>query len=140
MPLPESAELFMKYDYAETKDLCEHFLTVVAGILVFSVAFSEKIVGYPKTSLAAKNCLVATWGLFIVSIVACGIGLTLIALAGGDVVYNNVIGYPPRANTAYLWITAACLCFVAGLGTLIVSAIIAVYAPPMSVNPTTIEK
>jgi hypothetical protein len=134
MPLPESAQLFLKYDYAETKDLCEHFLTVVAGILVFSVAFSEKIVGYPKTSLAAKNCLVATWGLFIISIIACGIGLALIALAAGDVVYNNAIGYPARANTAYLWVIAAGICFVVGLGMLIVSAIISVYAPSSASN------
>ena len=36
---------FMRYDFAEMKDVCKEFLTLVAGILVFSVTFAEKIVG-----------------------------------------------------------------------------------------------
>jgi len=31
MPLPERFDLFLKYDYAETKDLCSKFLTLVFG-------------------------------------------------------------------------------------------------------------
>jgi hypothetical protein len=37
-------EKFLKFLYPEIKDLAKHFLTLLSGILVFSVTFSEKIV------------------------------------------------------------------------------------------------
>jgi hypothetical protein len=39
-------ETFLKYDYAETKDLAKDFLTLVSAILVFSLTFAEKIVNF----------------------------------------------------------------------------------------------
>jgi len=39
----------MKYDYAETKDLCKEFLTLVSGVPVFSVTFAEKSLLSPIT-------------------------------------------------------------------------------------------
>ena len=128
MPLPESAELFLKYDYAELKDLCEHFLTVVSAILVFSLTFSEKILGFPKVVPVAKIYLTITWGLFLGAILACGVGLALIALAAGDVVYNGIVGYPPRANAAISWIFAAGALFIGGLLAFMITALIAMYS------------
>jgi hypothetical protein len=37
------AKEFLEFVYPEVRDLCEHFLTLVSGILIFSVTFSEKI-------------------------------------------------------------------------------------------------
>ncbi len=118
----------MKYDYAETKDLCEHFLGLVSAILVFSLTFSEKIVGYPRASRTAKTYLIITWGLFLGAIVAAGIGLALMALAAGDVVYGGEAGYPPRAFAAYDWIVSAGILFIGGLLALMITSIIAVAA------------
>jgi hypothetical protein len=74
MPIREAAEFFMKYNYAETKDLCKDFLTLVTGILVFSLTFSEKIVNFQRSGKAAKFLLCFSWTLFILSIMCCGIG------------------------------------------------------------------
>jgi len=50
--------------------------------LVFSITFSEKIVGFPNASVLAKTLLLAAWGLLIVSIVGSGDGLHFIFNAG----------------------------------------------------------
>jgi hypothetical protein len=126
--LPEFVDNFLKYDYGETKDLCKSFLTLVSALLVFSVTFSEKIVGFPRAKPAAKACLVLTWALFLIAIIACGIGLTLMALAAGAVLYDATPGYPQQAYTAYDWIILAGCSFVSGLVMLIVTAIISVYS------------
>jgi hypothetical protein len=49
---------FLKYDYAETKDLSKSFLTLVAAILVFSLTFSEKIVDFSTSwqIIASISC------------------------------------------------------------------------------------
>jgi len=79
MRLPESSEMFLKYDYAETKDLCKHFLTLVTAVLTFS----EKIVDYRNATPLAKYLLLARRIMFLVAIIACGVGLVYMCLAGG---------------------------------------------------------
>ena len=95
MPLSDDAEIFMKYDFAEFKDLCKQFLTLVSGILVFSVTFAEKIVGLQ--SHPGRWLLVLAWIGFIVAIVLCGIALGYFALAGGRAVlvplFENSAGW-----------------------------------------------
>jgi hypothetical protein len=44
----------VKFDYAETKDLCKSFLTPISAVLVFCVALSEKIVGLAGAGLPPK--------------------------------------------------------------------------------------
>src|SRR5687767_2944902 len=53
----ELAQLFLKYDYPETKDLCKQFLTLVVAVLVFSLTFSEKIADFPRASNTTKALL-----------------------------------------------------------------------------------
>jgi hypothetical protein len=75
MQLSDMADLFMKYDYTETKDLCKQFLTLVSGILVFSITFSEKIINYQQASTKTKLLLLLSWLLFALAITCCGIAL-----------------------------------------------------------------
>jgi hypothetical protein len=41
---------FLVFLYPEIKDLAKHFLTLISGVLVFSVTFSEKII------LVVRSC------------------------------------------------------------------------------------
>src|SRR5436305_14054304 len=126
MPLSEGSELFLKYNYAETKDLCKHFLTVVTAVLVFSLTFSEKIVDYKNATRFAKILLLTSWALFFVSIIACGIGLVFISLAGGSAVYQGIPPQPPQALSAYRFIVAAGFSFILGLLSLMATGFVAV--------------
>ena len=76
------AEVFLKFDYAEVKDLCKHFLTLISAILVFSVTFSEKIINIERATLVTKVFAFASWGPLALSLLSCGGGLAFIVHAG----------------------------------------------------------
>jgi hypothetical protein len=125
--MDENAQLFLKYNFSETKDLCKHFLTVVTAVLVFSLTFSDKVVSFATASVTARRLLVVAWSLMLLSIIACGIGLCYISLAGGDAVYKPSDRYLKRARVAYSWIIIAGSSFVLGLISQIATAAVTVY-------------
>src|SRR5690242_8546743 len=112
---------FLRIQYGETKDICKQFLTLVVAVLVFSVTFSEKVVGFPNASIPAKLCLAFAWTSMLISIVSCGIGLKHLAEAAGDA-YIEGTHYRIIAARAYPRIIFAGGSFVAGLILLIIAA------------------
>lgn len=123
MPLPESSELFLKYDYAETKEMCKHFLTLVTAVLAFSLTFADKLLGISKSVPFTKYGIFTAWVLFLSSIIFCGLGLVFNSLAGGAAVYGAGNSHAFEARRAYKWVLAAGTCFVIGLLVLIVTGI-----------------
>jgi hypothetical protein len=113
---------FIKYDFTITQDLCKQFITVVTGVLVFSLTFSEKIVSFSTTKRPFRILLGISWAAMLFAIIACGLGLTYICIAGGQALYGDQ-SYPPSAWTAYKWIIAAGISFIAGLISLIIVAL-----------------
>jgi len=119
--IPEEAKNFMTYDYAELKDLCKQFLTLVSGILVFSVTFADKIVG---CRAVARWPLLASWIAFIIAIVLCGLGLGRIALAGGQAVSGAASGTYRKMEYQAVQLTfGAGLIFIIGLICLILAGV-----------------
>jgi hypothetical protein len=132
-----SAEMFLKYHFAETKTLCTSFLTLVSAILVFSITFSEKIVGFATASQAAKSTLLGAWCAFVGSIIACGVGLCLITLAGGAALTGG--GWLTRNASYWIWarfawwfIILAGILFVGGLVALLAAASRSLHQPQPS--------
>jgi hypothetical protein len=117
-----NADKFLKYNYFETKDMGLHFLTLVTAVLVFSLSFAEKVFDFQHASKRKRAVVIVGWCLYMLSIIFCGLGLTLNALAGGAAVYNNE--YESYANRAYLFIIFAGVCFIIGLVFTMISAII----------------
>jgi hypothetical protein len=116
------AELFLKYNYLETKDMGLHFLTLVTAVLVFSLSFAEKVFDFQNASKRKRTIVILGWCLYLISIILCGLGLTLNALAGGAAVYGNDYNY--WANLSYKFIVLAGVSFIFGLVFTIISAII----------------
>jgi hypothetical protein len=137
--MDENAKLFLQYDYAETKDLAKHFLTVVSATLVFSLTFSEKIINFAKASPSTKLLLLVAWSSFIVSIIACGIELIFISLAGGAARYGGTT-YQEVAQKAYKAIIVAGSSFVLGLVLLLTTAAFSIYSKPAPVSTSRLEK
>jgi len=131
--MDENAKLFMQYNYAETKDLAKHFLTVVSAVLVFSLTFSEKIINFSQASRFAKSLLLIAWSLLIASIIGCGIGLCFISLAGGQAVYGAAGSHEKFALVAYKSIIVAGSSFVLGLLFLLLTAVVSIYSRPPKV-------
>jgi hypothetical protein len=118
-------ELFLKYNYPETKDLCKQFLTLVVAVLVFSLTLSEKIIQFQQASFLAKLLLGVAWSSMLISVIFCGIGLVYITLAAGDAVYYKM-HYLRFAAKAYTCIVVARMGFIVGLVLLIVAALMSV--------------
>jgi hypothetical protein len=118
----DPAANFVKYDFAITQDLCKQFITVVTGVLVFSLTFSEKIVNFASAKKPMRILLAIAWASMLFAIIACGLGLTYICIAGGQAVYGGG-DYPSVAWTSYKWITAAGVSFIVGLTSLILVAL-----------------
>jgi hypothetical protein len=117
---PTLQDEFLKYDYAETKDLSKSFLTLVAAILVFSLTFSDKIVDFPHAGQISRASLVTSWSLLMFSIILCGVALCFISIAGGSAVYGG--DYLSVAVWAWLCLLGAGSLFAIGLVALIVAA------------------
>jgi hypothetical protein len=86
----ELAQLFLKYDYTETKDLSKQFLTLVVAVLVFSLTFSEKIVEFRHASTITRTWLVSAWTAFILSIILCGLEGAWVCQTPGVLRQNHV--------------------------------------------------
>lgn len=69
------ARLFLQFTYPQIKDLALHFLTLQTAVLVFSLAFAEKIVRVQTAPRDARGCVHCSWGfqLSAVFLVCCGI-------------------------------------------------------------------
>ena len=129
--IPDEAKNFMAFDYAELKDLCKQFLTLVSGILVFSVTFAEKIVGYRSN---ARWPVIASWIAFIVAIVLCGLGLGLIALAGGQAVSGAPSQFYRHMESQAVRLTlGAGLSFVVGLTCLMIAGVLTMFTKKITV-------
>jgi hypothetical protein len=119
-------ELFYKYDYAETKDLAKAFLTLVSGILVLSITFSDKIVSMSNTACKAKFALPACWTLLICALIACGIALVFITYAAGEAIYGGTEYFAVAWWSWYLMIGAGIL-LVGGLILLTAAGVLSLY-------------
>lgn len=86
----DAVETFMKYDYAEMKDLLKTFITLVSASIVFSLTFSDKIVKFDNAANRVKRVIVLAWWLMILSLITGGASLFLIACAAGKLIYGSI--------------------------------------------------
>jgi len=119
----EQSKIFLQYNYAEMKSLCTQFLTVVTAVLVFSLAFSEKIVEFQKATTLTRSLLISAWCLFFFAIILGGLALYYVALTGGQALANRPELYTATQTTAMKRAICGGGCFAAGLMALMLSAI-----------------
>lgn len=116
------AELFLQYNYPETKELCLHFLTLITAVLVLSLNFAEKAIDFQNSTHGKRLSIILSWCLFVLAIIFCGLSLVFNSLAAGDAVYQKV-NYLELAQKAYLSILLAGTTFVLGLILMMVAVI-----------------
>lgn len=120
------AEMFLKYDYPETKDLCKQFLTLITTVLVISLTFFDKVVGFSNASKISKWLVISSWTSFLLAIIFCGLGLLFVTMAAGQAAYNGT-NNRKKVDMAYKHIVTARGFFILGLVLLISTAIAATY-------------
>jgi hypothetical protein len=137
-----SVKDFVTYDYSEAKDLAKSFLILISAILVFSITFSEKVVSFQNADLVRRRWLVVSWLGFVVAIILCG---TSILFYFNMLVFATCDGRPwctmPDKNSGYEinffignWLMfAAGVSFTIGLVSLVISALLSLWATPQVV-------
>src|SRR5260370_16228930 len=126
--MDSQAEKFLKFDYQQVKDLSINFLTLISAILVFSIAFAEKILKFPQSSAPAKRWLLISWLFFIVAILLSGTALPCMFYAGLQANYDRP--YQWWGNFAFAVLQFGDVFFVCGLIALILSALFAYIRSP----------
>ena len=120
------SELFLKYDYSETKDLLKTFITLISGTLVLSLTFSEKMGHAGATASEIGHIMFIAWIAFIAALVLAGLGLCFIAAAAGKVLYGDIpifnFHYWSFALAAWTCGVLSGCAYVGGLFTLAVAA------------------
>jgi hypothetical protein len=133
MQLPSYAELFMKYDYAESKDLCKEFLTLVSGVLVFSVTFAEKIIAFSDHRSRGRWTLFGSWISLIVALILGGIGLALLGMAADVAVHapdlSRILLLENRSVLFMFW---GGVFFVLGLILIVLAGALSMFARPVA--------
>jgi hypothetical protein len=137
---------FLTYDYGETKDLAEHFLTLIVAVLVFSLTFSEKIIQFPKANRYVRVATLTSWSLFLLAIVASGIALVLISQAAAAQLYGAAPfsgkGAGALESRSINALLVGGVSFVVGLALLIVAALLSMFnkeprPPAQSIDEST---
>ena len=123
----EAAQRFLQFYYPEVKDLCKHFLTLISATLVFSIAFSEKIVDFEKASTIDKTALLGVFLVLIIALGLCGLGLYYIFVAAeqaaGSVVLDYGGDFRVFARRSYILLDLSGLFYgVAMLGLVLIAA------------------
>jgi hypothetical protein len=114
---------FLAFDYSEVKDLSKAFLTLISGILVFSVTFSEKIVKFPGGKPLARRLLLMSWAFFILAILASGLALNCI-FYGASKFAHGQSDYTSWGDFSYWSLDFGGFFFVVGLICLMASAVV----------------
>jgi|GEM_PF-6042489 len=132
------AKEFVEHGYGEVKDTVLHFITVISGILVFTITFSEKVVRLESAPVHVRLIMVSGWILFILAIIAAGIGLAFNALALPFAISDAYINgqgkwsgefYTPLGSSLTAVIMGG-YWFVLGLGCIVLSGALSVLSVP----------
>ncbi len=132
------SEMFLKYDYPETKDMCKQFLTLVTTVLVISLTFSDKIINFTNASTASKWLIILAWTSLLSAIIFCGVGLLLITMAAGEAAYNKTKDWR-KINRSFKMIVFAGAAFVLGLILLISTVVTATLSKNNPIKNKTTE-
>jgi hypothetical protein len=129
-PPPESSESpskdfdeFIKYNYGETKELAKMLITLLSGILLFSINFSDKVGGIQNAPPYYRFLLLGSWSCLLLSIMGCGLALVISWTAARGVLWSKSREIRERvlhrSKTAADIVAASGFVFIVGLGFMI---------------------
>lgn len=126
MVSPELPDLFLKYHYADARDLAKALLSLDAAVLVFSLTcsmvFSDRMAGRGSARRPAQVAMIGAWSAFLVAMAIAGLAVWGLALAAGRALRGgDFAGLAMRADALLL---GAGLLFLGGLGALVAAAVL----------------
>ena len=123
----DKADLFLRADYAEMKDLAKSFLSLLIATLVASITFSEKIVDVSRAGARARTLMVASWLAIFGAILSLGAGLALMTIGAGVATYSPSARFKDFEIKAIPLYIAAGLSFGFGLFGMLLSGVASLF-------------
>jgi hypothetical protein len=115
-------ELFLQNVSGEIKDLGKHFLTLISGILAFTVTFGEKVIDFTKVGPVEKYLLFFSWILLFCAFSAVGTGLWFNYNASMSALRGRLDHARARTAGVYWLFLLGGFGFVGGLALLVLAA------------------
>ena len=115
---------FLAFLYPEIKDLAKHFLTLVSGVLVFSVTLSEyfiKINNNPTPFQTRAH--MAAWLVWVAAVILLGLGVLINFGAAVQALRHHERDIRGLVWVTYVTIDDGGILFVAGLLALALSGV-----------------
>jgi hypothetical protein len=116
-------EKFLGFLYPEIKDLAKHFLTLISGVLVFSVTFSEYLLKVSQPPPVSTRALIAAWLAWIAAVICAGLGVLINFVAAVQALRRDERDIRGLVWVTYVAIDAGGILFVAGLLVLALSGV-----------------
>jgi hypothetical protein len=120
-------QVFLEFQYPESRDLLKHFLTLISASLVFSLTFSEKIIDFATARTVQKVAVVGAWSSLVVSLGACGLGIYTLYIVAERVTagraFDRDIEFDRHQRFSHLLQDLAGVFYGLGLLALVVAAI-----------------
>jgi hypothetical protein len=119
---------YIDSDYGEVKDLAKAFLTLLTATFLASITFSEKIVRFETAPRISSLSMFVCWGLLLLSIFSCGIGLSINLSSLFDLKYD---WESPAHNefAALVLFFGSGIFFALGLAAMVIAAL------PLHIHP-----
>lgn len=130
-PNESPEEAFVKFHYAEVKDLAKQFLTLISGTLVLTVSFADKIVPISEAHTVQKWLMGVCWLSLLVAFVLAGLGIYTNYLAAeqarGAMIYDYQTNFQLLARRAYRFLDFAGILFTVSLAFLALTGIVRLF-------------
>jgi len=88
-----ATELFLRFDYGETRDLLKSFITLISASLGLSVSFRDRLIG-AGADREVRRLMLWTWTRLFLALVTAGVALSLSAAAAACR-FSGTIAFPP---------------------------------------------
>ena len=117
----EQVEDWFKYEFSEIKGIAQQFLTMIVGVLVLSITFSEKVVRYDSAEAAPRFFLHASWCCLVLALIGGGSILALVMMSAAFVRYPGSGDYMAAQSACFIALVVSGVVFVIGLVALVAS-------------------
>ena len=85
----QAVDDFLNYHYTQVKDLCQAFIGILSGILIFSVNFAEKLGDMKNSSSYHRFIVLGSWSCFLLSIIICSLALAFTWIAARRMLWDR---------------------------------------------------
>ncbi len=119
------SDLYLRYDFVQTRDLAKAFLTLSSAILVFSTTFARQTVGQRAGFNPTKMAVMSAWSALLVAIAIAFLSIFAVIVAGGRAVHGGG-DMQVAATRAESLLVGASILFILGMVSMVAAGVLSI--------------